>query len=364
MVKFNEIISASLEWTAAVLFRPFSPKKWLILTFIAFLAGAIAGGNSNLNLQERDNRTREASAARQYEQKSFQTAKISSPEQKSISKKEIENLFKKSVTGPVIFIIILAVIAGIVLFIVLSWLCSRFYFIFLEDVTKNDASIVVPFKNNRVIGNSFFKFNLIFILLLICIVALIVFLGFISLSNIGAFSKDASLGFWKILSAILPAILLFVFVVIVCALIGLIMNDFVTIVMFKDKIKIIPAIKKVFSTLVLNKLNFVLYVLIKIGLAISSSIIYSIASFVAVMSLIFPAAIVASVFYFIFKVIPKNMQSIFMVVVVLAAIPVILFLWYCLVCMYLPFAVFFRTFSIKFFGRLNDRYDLFKCTGE
>ncbi len=140
------------------------------------------------------------------------------------------------------------------------------------------------------------------------------------------------------------------------------MNDFVTIVMFKDRIKTIQAIKKVFSTLILNKLNFILYVLIKTGLAISSSIIYSIASFIAVMSLIFPAAIIASVFYFIYKVIPTDIQSIFMVVVVLAAVPVILFLWYCLICMYLPFAVFFRVFSVKFFGRLNNRYNLFVCT--
>jgi len=360
MVKFDEIISASLEWTTAVLFRPFSPKKWLILTFIAFLAGAIAGGNSNLNFRERNSRTREASAAQQYEQESFQTAKISSPKQKSVSKKEAENFFKKATAGPAIFIVILAVIAGIILFVILLWLCSRFYFIFLEDVVKNDASIVVPFKNNKAIGNSFFKFNLIFIFLVICIVALIVFLGFVSLSNIGAFNKNASIGFWKILSAMLPAILLLVFVIIVCALIGLIMNDFVTIVMFKDRIKIAQAIKKVFSTLILNKLNFILYVLIKIGLVISSSIIYSIASFVAVMSLIFPVAIVASVFYFIFKVIPKDIQSIFMIVVVLAAIPVILFLWYCLICMYLPFAVFFRAFSVKFFGRLDNRYNLFK----
>ncbi len=196
MVKFGEIITASLEWTTAVLFRPFSPKKWLILTFIAFLAGAIAGGNSNLNFRERNNRTKEVSAAQQYEQKSFQTAKISSPKQKLASRKEVENFFKKAAAGPAIFIISLAVIAGIILFIILLWLCSRFYFIFLEDVVKNDASIVVPFKNNKTIGNSFFKFDLIFIFLVICIVAFIAFLGFVSLSNIGAFNKNASIGFW------------------------------------------------------------------------------------------------------------------------------------------------------------------------
>lgn len=360
MAKFDEIISASLEWTSSVLFRPFSPKKWLILTFVAFLAGSIACGNSNLNFQDRGNRTKEASAAQQYEKKSFQAAKIETPEQKPPSKEEVKSFFEKSAAGPVVFIIISAVIAGIILSIILLWICSRFYFIFLEDVVKNDASIAVPFKNNKAIGNSFFKFNLIFLFLLICIIALIVFLGFVSLSNIGAFNKNASLGFWKILSAILPAILLFVLVIIVCALIGLIMNDFVTIVMFKDRIKIVQAIKKVFSILAGNKLNFVIYVLIKMGLSIVSSIIYSIASFVAIMGLIFPVGVSAAIFYFIFKVMPKDAQPIFMIILIVIAIPVILFLWYCLMCMYLPFALFFRTFSVKFFGRLDNRYNLFK----
>jgi len=185
-----------------------------------------------------------------------------------------------------------------------------------------------------------------------------------SLSGIGAFKENASPGFFKILTAVLPAILLFILFIIICALIGLIMNDFVTIVMFKDRIKIIPAIKKVFSILTLNKLNFTLYVLIKIGLAIVSSIIYSIVSFVAVLGLFLPVGVVAAVFYFISKAIPKDIQSVFLIVVVFAAIPVILFLWYCLMCMYLPFAVFLRTFSMKFFGRLDSRYNLFRYTNE
>jgi len=364
MVKFDEIISASLEWTTAVLFRPFSPKKWLILTFVAFLAGSIAGGNSHSNFSGKSSRKREASAVQQYQEKSFQTAKISAPRQKSVSRDELKSFFKKPASSSVVFIIVLAVIAGIVLFLLLMWICSRFYFIFLEDVAKNDASIAAPFKSNKTAGNSFFKFNLIFLVFIICIIALIIFLGFMSLSGIGAFKENASPGFFKILTAILPAILLFILFIIACALIVLIMNDFVTIVMFKDRIKIIPAIKKVFSILALNKLNFTLYVLIKIGLAIVSSIIYSIVSLVAVMGLFFPVGVVAAVFYFIFKVIPKDIQSVFLIVVVFAAIPVILFLWYCLMCMYLPFAVFLRTFSMKFFGRLNGRYNLFRYANE
>jgi hypothetical protein len=50
--------------------------------------------------------------------------------------------------------------------------------------------------------------------------------------------------------------------------------------------------------------------------------------------------------------------------VMIVAIPIVLFLWYCFMCMYLPFAVFFRTFSVKFFGKLDSRYNLFVYTDD
>ncbi|MFA5008466.1 MAG: hypothetical protein WC546_04530 [Candidatus Omnitrophota bacterium] len=364
MVKFGEIIGASLEWTATVLFRPFSPKKWLILAFVAFLAGSLAGGNFNSSKSDRFSRTKEASAAQQYVDNSFQVAKIQTPEEKPIPKEEFKSFLKKSASIPVIFFVTLIVIAAIAVFLLLLWVCSRFYFIFLEDVTKNDASIVLPFRSNKKIGNSFFRFNILFLFFVICITALFIFLGFISLSKMGALNNPAAVGFWKILSVLLPLILLFILVILIILLIAVVINDFVTIVMLRDKVKVTQAIKKVVSILSLNKLNFSLYILIKIGLAIASSIIYNIISFITVMSLLFPVGIIASILYFIFRAIPKNAQSIFAVVVMIVAIPIVLFLWYCFMCMYLPFAVFFRTFSVKFFGKLDSRYNLFVYTDD
>ncbi|MDD4955700.1 MAG: hypothetical protein PHP17_06660 [Candidatus Omnitrophica bacterium] len=364
MVKFDEIISASLEWTATVLFRPFSPKKWLILTFIALMAGSISGGNSNFSSSDRRHDRKESYAANYDQGKPFQLAKTSTPERKSVSRGQFRGFFEKPSAGSVIFLIVLGVIAGVVLLLVLMWFCSRFYFIFLEDTIRNDASIAKPFKNNKTIGNSFFKFNLVFLVFIIGIIALIALFGFMSLSGIGAFKTGASPGAFKVLAAIFPAILLFILFLIIVAVVSLIVNDFAIIVMFKDKIKFMPAIKKVLSVLNLNKLNFLLYILIKMGLAIVSSIVYTITSLVAVMGLIFPIAVIVGGLYFIFKVMPGGMHLVFLIVVIFAAVPVFLFLWYCLVCIYLPIAVFFRVFSAKFFGRLDSRYNLFKYANE
>ncbi len=169
------------------------------------------------------------------------------------------------------------------------------------------------------------------------------------------------MGFFKILSALLPAIILFILVIIIAAIFGMIINDFVIVVMSKDRLKTTAAIKKVFSVLAANKLNFFMYTLIKIGLAIVCSIIYSLVTFMTVMSLLFPAGIIAFIFYFVFKTLPHGAQPVFTVIGVLIAVPIVLFLWYCLMAMSLPFAVFFRTFSVKFLGRLDSRYNLFAC---
>ncbi len=163
MVKFQEIIEASIEWTATVLFRPFSPKKWLILVFVALMAGQLAGGGCNSFPSGRDHedKTKPAQAAEIYQ------ASISHPASQAINKKptfSLEESFKsflKKNKNSTLFlaIFVIAIIAIIIGLLVLTWLTARFSFIFLEDVIKNNASIKIPFRENKTIANSLFLFN-------------------------------------------------------------------------------------------------------------------------------------------------------------------------------------------------------------
>ncbi|MFA5272316.1 MAG: hypothetical protein WC412_08305 [Candidatus Omnitrophota bacterium] len=361
MVKFGEIISGSLEWTITVLFRPFSPKKWLILGFVAFLGGALIGGNLNLH-SNRDYHTKEAKAEQLYSQRSLDQSKTCPLSNVSQLKDNIKSYLQK-IAGPDFVFVFTAIAFAIFLILLLFlWLGARFHFIFLEDVTKNDASIIAPFKSNRGIGNSFFRFHILLLLISLIIFVLIVLGCIMALFKIGIFNPGASPDFLKILSALSPFILLLVVFLVISIFIYIIVNDLALVVMYKDRIGIIAAIKKVLSLLGANKLNFLLYVLIKWGLAVCAYLIYNVVYFVTFLGLLFPALTAASFLYFIYKIIPKDVQSVFLAVVVIIAIPIILFLWYCFMCISLPFAVFFRTFSIKFLGKLDSRYNLFVYT--
>ncbi len=360
MVKFDEIISGSLEWTVTVLFRPFSPKKWLILGFVALMAGALMGGNLNLRSGSRDYRVKETKTEELSPQKSIEKSKTPAVPAKVRLKNAIKSYLRDMRGSGFTGIFIGVVFILFIILIIFIWLGARFHFIFLEDVIKNDASIVLPFKSNKGIGNSFFQFNILFLLIFAIVFGLIIFGCILALIKIGAFNQQVSPDFLKILSVILPFTLLLILAILISVFIFIIVEDFALIIMLKDRIKITAAIKKAMAILGANKANFLLYVLIKWGLAICSSIIYGVMYFVTFFGLLFPAVTSASFLYFIYRTIPKNIQSVFLMVIVVMAISILIFLWYCFACMSLPFAVFFRTFSVKFLGRLDNRYDLFK----
>jgi len=254
----------------------------------------------------------------------------------------------------------------LVILIIFTWLYSRFSFIFLQAVSTNDASIKIPFGQNRETGNSLFSFNVILSLFNTAILILFIFYFMKSALNIIEISTSknipAATTVMKVLSLAIPYILLLLLFVLLAGIIQFIINNFVVPVMFKEKKSTLKAFPIALGIINNNKANTLVYLLISIGFYICASIIYSIISFIAVMSIIFPVIIIGSLLAIIYKTIPMASQPLFLTICVVIAIPVMIFFWYCLICMYLPFAVFFRAFSLKFLGKLDSRYDLFAYT--
>jgi hypothetical protein len=227
-------------------------------------------------------------------------------------------------------------------------------------VVKNDASIKRPFKENRLIGDSLFSFNMAFLFVNMLLFGLIIFMCLRSLFKLGVFAKTSTVGFLKIFLTCLPFLLLFILLIIISAIIYLIVNDFVIVAMFKDKIKFTQAWPKVSKILLANKVNFILYILIKWALAIAASLIYFIIYLISLFSLLFPAVMSICILYCLYLIIPGALHIPYLIVLFIVGVPFLFFLLFCLLCLYLPFAVFFRTFSIKFIGCLEPQYNLFK----
>jgi len=350
MVKFSEIINASIEWTGTLLFRPFKAKKWLILAFIALLAGAITGGCQTGSAFPQKEKPKKAEAASALQEK-----------QSPRTLEEILNGVFRQLKDPWvrnILIVITALLCALI--IVMMWLSSRFSFIFLESVIKNDASIKIPFRENKALGNSLFGFSLWLSAIFLFSTGALIGICIYTLIRMGVFNKLSALGIIRILMICLPFIFLLLALIIAASLVGLIVKDFVIVVMYKDKIKIMQAWLKVMAILKANKLDIVKYILIKIGLGLCSGIINSLLSVVGFIGALLPIGLVAGLSYVIYLILPRAWHAFYFSALTLLGAPALLFLFYCLMCLSLPFAVFFRTLSLKFMGRLDPHYNLFQ----
>lgn len=306
---FSGIITSSWEWTKTVLFKPFGLKKWLFLCLIGLMAGEFSGCNMNINLP-----------ARQTPHPVIAPAPWLLP------------------------VIITAGAAVLLLSILFFWLYSRFSFIFLSSVLKNDASIKAPFGEHRYIGNSFFGWNLFFFLTII-LLFLSAALFLIPLIKVH-------------IILLLPwGFLLFLLIVIVITA-NVTVHDLVLPIMFKDKAGIIKAWREAIVIIKREKLNFTKYLLIKLGLRIAAVIAGGLFSVAVMFVLLIQLAVLGGVLYSISFVLPGVIRLGYYTLLILLGITALLGIIFIINLVLLPIPVFFRAYSVRFLAAVDERYKL------
>ncbi|MDD5271004.1 MAG: hypothetical protein PHE80_07470 [Candidatus Omnitrophica bacterium] len=334
MVDFGAIIGDSANWTKKVLFQPFNFKKWLILAFIAVMAGSMSNGcNYNSggdNHYESQQQQQQGGGACGGAGGGGTCAAPSAPGQ------------DMSVFWAIFGSAMLFIVALVLLFV---WLGSRFAFVFIEDIVKNDASVKKPFADNADVGNSYFKFNIVF--MGIFLITLLSFIG----TGIAIYTQAMYLAF-------IPLVLVFIVVAAAAGVFSVMLIDIVLPIMFKDRIKTLAGIGRAWALVKANKGNFTVYILIKIGLGIGAGIAYTIVAIGAAIVLLIPIALVAAALYFLSKVLPAAAVLPYWIITGVILTPICLFIFYCLMALNLPFAVFFRSMSIKFLEKLDPQYAL------
>lgn len=347
MVDFGEIINSSASWTITVLFKPFNFKKWLILTFVVIMAGAMSNGcnfRSGFGGQDGNHGSvREEQAAKSGCQDSCSERKITPAEKKTA-------------------ITVVAIVAAFILAlaILFTWLCSRFSFVFIEDIIKNDASIRAPFSANAGIGNSYFRFNVVVMFIFLAALGALIFMLVMAVikSGLTGVSNPTSEQLLRFFIMLIPVIVAGIAVFSIAALAGLITVDFVLPIMYKERLRILSAWGKAWALVRKNIWNFAVYVLIKIGLGIGAAIAYLVIFIAAFLIIAVPIVLLIVALYFLSKAVPPAAVMPYYITVGAILTPVCLFLLYCLMALNLPFAVFFRSYSMKFLERLDPQYAL------
>ncbi len=363
-ISMGKLIELSINRTKLVLFQPFSLRKWLCLLFIAFLAGAVgsSSGSGGRNVRRGrstveaaecslvvDGGSNDAAFTGDYIQDALYYGQESQGYQTQVSRWQdfpfawFTPAFGLFLVGAVLLLGVLSI-----------WLRARFKFVWLSSVIKNDASVAGPFRLYKQEGNSLFWFYMAIGAVAVIFFA---FIGFWIFRAGIAGSISGPEAFWPILkSAIsnyfLPGLL------VVCGLVFLILltfavEHFVVPVMARDNLLFSQGWEKFIGIYDKNRKEFWFFLLIFIGLAILGGIIAIILALITLLIVALAAAVLFGLPYLLLAL-SLNAMPIFVFYAVIAGIPFIALVILLFASIDLPFAVFFRSFSLYFLSSLGQ----------
>ncbi len=359
-ISIGELIDNSLKRTKAVLFDNFSIKKWLKLLFIAWLAGSLGNGGINFPYDKLDKENKDYKSTPYCIKSSPGRLKLmDSTSADAESRGNIScKLLKRYSSEKLRLIIAMATIIFLAIMVLFMWLTSRFRFIWLNAIIRNTSFVKEPFRHYRKEGNSLFK---------AFIALFIVFLVFIALIGLWVYSLGASSGIFdggtnislvKIFSIFLLPLFVFVILVIAFLIINTAINHFVIPIMAERGCLFLEGCRRFIDILRDNIKGFLLYLLVVAGLGVVSLVVISGIAIISGIVLILVGSVVFGLMYFIIAALLKA-KIIYMICVMIVGVPYIIMILIVLYSISLPFAVFFRSFSLYFLSNLNCGYQPF-----
>ena len=238
-VEYTAPLSHAWARMKRILFSPFDLGKWIVLGFAAFLVdlGDLAeqsgGGSSNLELEDSDIESIARSAS-----------------------DLLANGWETVVASTALILLVgAALVLVLAAWVACQWVSSRGMFMFLDNVVHNRSRIKQPWAEYRAEGNSLFAWRVAFevitliigLLFLVDLVA--IFLPTIIDKELMPFSVAA-----LVVLAWVGAVLL-----VVSAYIGLFLEHFVVPIMYKHRIGVMEAWRRVLALFRARTVELLLY---------------------------------------------------------------------------------------------------------
>lgn len=271
------------------------------------------------------------------------------------NKRSISNLFS-NIPKSTYPLIIIGLIFSVTLVVLFTWLSSRFKFVWFNSIHNDSIDIVEPYCRYKIEGNSLFKVMLMISVIGLLAFALIAGGTIFSINSAGGFDQGFNWTFLAGLKMLLAPILIFLSIMIIFAILTVCIDHFVVTIMAMDRCLFGEAWNKFTKIYKDNTKDFWLYILLLIGLGIATGIIATIIAVIAVIALMIVAAIVFGLLFVIFQMIMKA-KIIFTIVAFALGIPFALAAFILLSSIGLPFAVFFRNFSLYYISNLDCPYN-------
>ncbi|MBD3245513.1 MAG: hypothetical protein GF333_00695 [Candidatus Omnitrophica bacterium] len=355
-VAFDDLIKKSITHTKEILFRPFSAKKWLKLILIGFLAGAVSyGGNFGSSSNYRSSGpAKKKTFYQQNEPSAAPAAVLTQGAYHRDAFSQPYNFLRNFFTPQVIISVSIVLTLALILILLFSWISSRFKFIWLNAIRHNETPIKVPWREFRHQGNSFFGFTLTMMAVWLVYFGGLAVWGFFSLRAAGVFYAAAQYSLWQIIISIGAIILLLIIGAVIFALIQALADHFVIPIMEADRCGFMEGAGIGLKILRGDLKNFLLFFLLMIAFGIVTLLATFVLVLLVLLFLLLVGLVLFGVPYLLFSA--TNAMPGFWIYAVIMGIPFVVLLYILMLSIQLPFAVFFRSFSLYFLSALDCGY--------
>ena len=339
------LVNKAMERTMLILFKPFSLKKWLCLLLIAYLAGAIGGGGNGGG--GGGDTAREAEAANGKVVLAQLTGPAAAAPDAASS--------NQAATFAVIAFTAIGAIVGMIIVFIFTWLGARFKFVWFDAIVKNDASIKAPFNNYEKEGNSLFKFLLALLLVFFGILALIgIYVVRVGNAS-GFFAAESAPSMVEMVRAFALPFILGVISIIIFSVVTAFVDHFIVTIMALERSSFKDAWGKFCAIMKSNFGDLLIFLFSLLGLGMLTGVIWVIVALICLLGLFLIALLVFGLPYLLLVSLLKA-NLIFGILAVLFGIPFIIAAILVLASIGLPFAVFFRSYSLLYISSMKCGY--------
>lgn len=331
--------SRAFKHTENFLFKPFNLKKWLTLGFITLFTFS-GGGGFNFNIP--------INSKHEDSQKAFNSQNIDWV----VLKNKLMHFFNGIDAKTLALIVSLTILGVLVLLLIFMWLNAVFNFVLIDNVVKNRACIREPFSRLRPQGKSLFLWNLS--ILAISLLLIIIFFSII-IFGIYDYHKlhHAQSFLWIFLG-----IIIFIPVLIVIGVINVFSIDFIVPLMHAENIKVLKAWKDFLPNIKGNIINFILYIILKIVIAIGQAILSVFAAIASLIIIGIPTLLIIAAAGLTAFALKLTMSVSVAVLIVIFASAVLSIFIYLVNTMLMPVEIFRRVFAIDLLGQFNKKWNL------
>jgi len=250
------------------------------------------------------------------------------------------------------------IVLGVALLFLLGvlWLyCSCvFRVVLFEAVLHARCEIRAGWRRWQSAGLSYFLWTLAFLAVSLGALAMLVGVPVFLAWRAGLF-KNTGQNFGILLAGGVLLFFVFLGLLLMSYAIDLLARDFVIPVMALENVGVIDGWRRFLPMLRAEKGNFVIYVLMKIVLAVGSEILFAIVNFFVLLICLIPLGIVGVSGYLIFTSLGLSWNITTILLAVAAGLLALAGILYLLALVYSPGLVFFQSYAIHFFGARYPR---------